>query len=54
MHVAGCVWIFGSYKLGWWSQPDPLFTFLLLMTNATPTGNQVQVMLHANTGTARL
>lgn len=37
----------GSYKLGWWEQPDALFTFLLLMTNATPTGNQVQVRLLA-------
>ena len=37
----------GSYKLGWWEQPDALFTFLLLMTNATPTGNQVQVRLFA-------
>ena len=37
----------GSYKLGWWEQPDALFTFLLLMTNATPTGNQVQVSLFA-------
>ena len=40
--------MFGSYKLGWWRQPDPLFTFLLLMANATPTGNQVQVMLSAH------
>ena len=37
----------GSYKLGWWEQPDALFTFLLLMTNATPTGNQVQARLFA-------
>ena len=43
--MTGAVWIFGSYKLGWWRQPDALFTFLLLMTNATPTGNQVQVKL---------
>ncbi len=39
---AGAVWVFGSHRLGWWKQPDPLFTFIMLMTNATPTGNQIQ------------
>ena len=27
--LVGAVWVLGSYKLGWWEQPDALFTFLL-------------------------
>lgn len=43
VYNAGGVWVFGSHALGWWRQPDPLFTFIMLMTNATPSGNQIQV-----------
>ncbi|CAL8460895.1 g426 [Coccomyxa elongata] len=42
--ILGAVWVFGSHALGWWQSPDPLFTFIMLMTNAVPTGNQIQAV----------
>lgn len=48
--VLGSTMVLGSAKLGWWSTLNPMFVFVLLIQNTTPTAINIQSIatMHGN------
>ena len=43
MVVAGAVVVLGAHRMGAFTEPDPLFLFLMYLVHASPTAINIQV-----------